>query len=97
MQTATVSHLKASLSEYLMLVKTGEEVLLTERGKPIAKIISLRGSQSVADARMARLEKSGLAKVGKGCLPDDFWLTPSPQDNNGAALAALISDREEGR
>jgi len=97
MQTASVSGLKASLSEYLMLVKTGEEVLLTERGKPIAKIISLRGSESTGDVRMAELERAGLARVGKGCLPDDFWRTPCLRDIKGAALVALISEREEAR
>ena len=38
MKTATVSKLKASLSEYLRQVKAGEEVLVTERGRPIAKL-----------------------------------------------------------
>ena len=37
MRTATVSKLKASLSEYLRQVKAGEEVLVTERGRPIAR------------------------------------------------------------
>lgn len=97
MQTATVSHLKASLSEYLMLVKGGEELLLTERGKPIAKIVSLRDSYSPADIRMAGLERAGLAKLGKGCLPEGFWSNPNIEDNNGVALDALISEREDGR
>ena len=97
MRTASVSGLKASLREYLLFVKTGEEVLLTERGKPIAKIISLRGSDVSADLRVAKLERAGLAKSGKGCLPEVFWSTPSLRDTDGAAVAALFAEREEGR
>ena len=41
MNTASVSKLKATLSEFLALVKTGEEVIVTERGKPIAKIVPI--------------------------------------------------------
>ena len=34
MQTATVSRLKMSLSAYLRQVKAGEEVVITEHGRP---------------------------------------------------------------
>lgn len=97
MLKTSVSDLKASASEYLARVKAGEEILVTDRGKPIAKIIPLRRSELSADVRMAQLELSGLARVGKGDLPEDFWLTPCPSDNGGSVLAALISEREEGR
>ncbi|MEW6544266.1 MAG: type II toxin-antitoxin system prevent-host-death family antitoxin [Nitrospirota bacterium] len=40
MKSATVSKLKATLSEHLAKVKAGGEVLVTERGKPIAKIVA---------------------------------------------------------
>ena len=38
MQTATVSQLKVSLSAYLRQVKAGEELVITERGRPIARL-----------------------------------------------------------
>jgi prevent-host-death family protein len=47
MKTATVSKLKASLSEYLRRVKAGEEVLVTERGRPIAKLSPAPSSQTL--------------------------------------------------
>jgi prevent-host-death family protein len=97
MQRASVSELKASASEYLLRVKAGEEVLITDRGKPVAKIIPLRRSELDADARIAQLERAGLAKVGTGKLPADFWLIPRPRDKEGAVVAALIAEREEGR
>ena len=42
MKTAKVSELKASIREYLSKVKAGEEVIVTDRGKPVAKIIPLK-------------------------------------------------------
>jgi prevent-host-death family protein len=66
MRKASVSDLKASVSEYLARVKAGEEVLVTDRGKPIAKIIPLRRNESEAGLKMAQLEVAGLARVGKG-------------------------------
>ena len=97
MQKISVSDLKASISEYLSMVKAGKEILVTDRGKPIAKIIPLRRNEFPIEASMAQLELSGLARVGKGAIPNDFWATPRLIDKEGAALSALLSEREEGR
>ena len=50
MKTAKVSELKASLSKYVAHVKSGEEVLVTERGKPVAKPAECVSGSSVAIA-----------------------------------------------
>ena len=39
MQITTVSQLKMSLSAYLCQVKAGEEVVITEHGRPIARLL----------------------------------------------------------
>jgi len=39
MSTAGIKDIKNNLSRYLARVKSGEEILITERGKPIARII----------------------------------------------------------
>ena len=39
MKAAKVSELKAGLSKYLARVKRGEQVVITERGRPIAKLV----------------------------------------------------------
>ena len=97
MEKASVSELKASASEYLARVKAGAEVLVTDRGKPIAKIIPLRRNESDDEIRMSQLEIAGLARMSKGRLPVDFWLAAGPADRKGAVLAALISEREDDR
>jgi len=45
MKTAAVSELKALLSKYLSKVKAGEEVVVTDRGRPIAKIVPIKRAE----------------------------------------------------
>jgi prevent-host-death family protein len=97
MPTAAVTELKASLSEYLAKVKAGEEVLVTERGRPVAKIVPIaRGPDEIAPHLLA-LERAGLVRIGSGQLTDEFWDRRKPVDSEGAALRALRVEREEGR
>jgi prevent-host-death family protein len=63
MKAATVWKLKASLSEYLRQVKPGEEVLMTEQGRAIAKLTPA-GSSATLPRHLAEMEKQGLIKVG---------------------------------
>jgi prevent-host-death family protein len=96
MKTATVSKLKASLSEYLRQVKAGEEVLVTERGRPIAKLTPAVSS-AVLPQHLAEMEKQGLVKIGRGRLPKNFWALPRPKDPKGLVVKALLRERDEGR
>ncbi len=96
MHTAAVSEIKASLSEYLGKVKAGEDILITERGRPIARIVPLRRESQVA-GQLEYLEKRGLVKIGSGGLPDDFWSMSRPLDSGAAGLTALLEEREDGR
>lgn len=95
MRTATVSRLKASLSEYLRRVKAGEEVLITERGRPIAKLAPAVGADTLPDHLVA-MEKQGLVKLGSGKLPKDFWDLPRPKDPKGSVVQTVLREREEG-
>ena len=70
MKAAAVSKLKAALSEYLARVKQGEEVLVTERGKPIARIVPIRGGMP-DDARRRELARRGVLRLGKGAVSAD--------------------------
>ena len=95
MKTTTVSKLKASLSEYLRSVKAGEEVLVTERGRPIAKLTPAAGSDVLAD-HLIEMEKHGLIKLGSGKLPKGFWELPRPKDPKGLVVKTVLREREEG-
>ena len=95
MKTATVSKLKASLSEYLRQVKAGEEVLVTERGRPIAKLAAVVSSDTLPE-HLFEMEKQGLLKRGSGKLPKGFWGLPRPKDPKGLVVKAVLREREEG-
>lgn len=96
MTTATVSKLKASLSEYLRRVKAGEEVLVSERGRPIAKLVPVHGKDNLPD-HVAALARQGLARIGSRKLSRAFWALPRPRDPKGKVLQALLEEREHGR
>ena len=95
MKTTTVSKLKASLSEYLRRVKAGEEVLVTERGRPIAKLTPTVASLALPE-HLAQMEKQGLIKAGSEKLPKDFWGLPRPKDPKGLVAKAALEERAEG-
>lgn len=71
MKTAPIAKLKATLSEYIDCVKSGEEVLVTDRGKPVARISPVSG-RLAEDAKYARLVRRGLIRPGKGPITREF-------------------------
>jgi prevent-host-death family protein len=98
-----VAALKANLSRYLLRVKAGNEVVITERGLPVAKIVPLPACEE-HNSRERRLRKAGLLIPAKGKLP--AWLleprtTQSDETRNPGAgasvLKALVEERREGR
>ena len=96
MKTAAVSELKARLSEYLNQVKAGMEVLITDRGKPVARLVPLSRSEDFKES-LAHMEKQGLIRIGPGKLPKNFWRMHRPDDPDGKVLKALLEERESGR
>ena len=61
MNTVGVRELKNRLTHYLRLTKTGEEIVVTERGKPIAMIQKIEKTQpeSSLEARLAKAAAEG--------------------------------------
>jgi prevent-host-death family protein len=96
MKTAAVSELKARLSEYLNQVKAGMEVLITDRGKPVARLVPVSRNKDLKES-LVRMEKQGLIRLGPGKLPKDFWKFSRPEDPKGLVLKALLEEREAGR
>jgi prevent-host-death family protein len=97
MRTTGVTELKAALSETLAYVKAGEEVLVTEHGRPIAKIVPL--SPADPEAGIDELVRAGVLRLPD--LPpltedDEFWRLPRPADPEGLVLKALLEERRSG-
>jgi prevent-host-death family protein len=97
MKNAGVAELKARLSGYLKHVKGGHEVLITERGLPVAKIVPLDASGR-RDERRLRLAKAGLLQLARKPLPR--FLLSAPRGNRSlgtSVLSLLLEERADGR
>ncbi len=95
MQTTTVSQLKMSISAYLRRVKAGEEVLITDHGRPVARLLPVADLASLPE-HLVDMEKKGLLKRAEKSLPEDFWELPRPMDSQAAVRSAVLQEREEG-
>jgi prevent-host-death family protein len=93
MTTVGIRELKAHLSEYLQKVKAGEDVLITERGKVVARLTPQPPGPD--DGRMEKVR----AMVDEGLAAWNFRpFRPEPPANNplGASLSDLVlTEREE--
>jgi len=74
MRSMGIAELKAMLSETLARVKDGEEVLVTEHGRPIARILPLSAA-SPAEATQ-QLVRAGLVRAPEKPLDETFWKLP---------------------
>ena len=82
-----------SFSKTIKAVKSGKDVILTERGKPIAVIKPLTVEEDT-DAAMRRLEAEGLLRRGAKCgKPIPPWR--SPVRIKGQSTARTISEERE--
>jgi prevent-host-death family protein len=65
MSTVGIKELKNCLTQYLRRTKQGEEVIVTERGNPIALIQPIKSADKAVslEARLARLAAQGLVTL----------------------------------
>src|SRR2546425_11542713 len=91
-RSAAVAQLKAKLSEYLARVKAGEEVIVTKRGRPIARIVPLSRDAAAAAAELGELARAGLVRIGSGRLPAGFWKMPRPRPARGAGGQGVVGE-----
>lgn len=92
MKAVGVRELKNRLSEYLRLVKTGEEVLVTDRGEVIAELHqpTLRRVRP-AEGSLEDLARQGKVRIG---LPNDPSIYPHLDQVLSPGAAARLLDAE---
>ncbi len=66
---AGIKEIKNNLSRYLAKVKSGEEILITERGKPVARIIKENEGSRSTRAALSLLIQKGLITLPTQSLP----------------------------
>ena len=99
MRSASVSETKAKLSALLDLVRAGETVTITDRGRPVAWLVPAAGSEAESDEEhLARLERKGIIRRGKPMTDETRRLILSPPpDLGGGLVEELIEERRSGR
>ena len=86
-----VRELKNNLSRFLVQVKEGKEIVITERGKPIARIVKESPDTDRVRARLAPLIESGLVVWPDRTLAKND-LAPLPATGRAAA-EMVVEDR----
>ena len=94
MSTVAMTQFKVSLSKYFRKVKQGEEILVTEPGRPVARLLPVCGEEGLPE-HLQEMVRQGQARAGTGKIPKEFWNLPRPSDPEGAILRALLDEREE--
>ena len=85
----------ALTSKLLKLVRKGREVVLTDRGEPVGKIVPIEAETLPLAARIHRLESQGVIEPGQHKEPRKIPLPiPVPDD---LAQRILSEDRDGGR
>jgi prevent-host-death family protein len=96
MATASISETKAKLSALLDRVKAGEEVTITDRGRPVARIVPLVTTEVDWDERIERLERQGVLTRPRKTLDLDRFLSRPLPEARESVLEALLEERREG-
>ena len=103
MKVVAVEEIQSPLTEYIAIVKAGEELVFTQDGKPVAWMTAEKtaceetDSEDEYEAHLQKLEEDGVIRRGTGRLPDNFWDMPLPEFKNGTLSDALLEERAEGR
>ncbi len=98
MRSVNIADLKDNLSAYLNQVVQGEEVVIRNRKKPIAKIVPFKSEDSdaeelalVAEGKLRLAEKKMTEQMRKS-----FWSMAAPRVSLKKVVRAVLKDRDEG-
>lgn len=93
MRTVNIAELKNQLSRYLDEVRQGQEVVVRDRHRPIAKLVPLDVAEEIGAEERA-LIASGQLRPARKRLPASFWRLAGLRIAPMKAVAALVADRD---
>ena len=98
MVRAGIAELKAQLSHYLSMTRAGEEVVITDRGRPVARLMPLDERETDIPAHLLEMERRGEVRIGTVRSTQKAGELPRPRTREGySVVQALIEERREGR
>jgi prevent-host-death family protein len=93
MRSVSVARLKNQLSKLLTYARNGEEVVICERGLPVAKLVPFCAED--ADSHDLSLAAAGKLRLPSARLNlKEFLKMPAPRVAGHKAIRALLADRE---
>jgi len=97
MKGVSVSQLKAHLSRYLREVRRGGEILVLDRGAPVARLTQPGRTEAgdSDDDRRQRLARAGVLRAGAGGGQVARVLRAGPLELGITLSDALDADRDE--
>lgn len=93
MRSTNIADLRNRLTQYLREVRAGEEIIVRDRQRPIAKLVPFTVEDDDADD--AALVAAGLMRKGSGVIPPSFWKARRSRVTLPVAVAAVRADRDE--
>jgi prevent-host-death family protein len=94
MRTVNIADLKYNLSAYLERARAGEELLVIDRNRPIARLEPLAAGVNL-DSEEMEVAAAGRVRLPNSSLPDSFWKMPAPHVSLEDAVSAVTSERDE--
>ena len=79
-----IRELRAGLSRYVERVKQGEEIVVTEHGRPVARLVPMNGERKID-----RLIREGTLIPGRR----PKGRRPAPVDADGATLSDIVIEQ----
>ncbi len=88
----SVAELKAKLSSFLARVRDGEDVVVTDRGKPVARLVPFQARTSEQAEVLQRLAREGVVRLP---LTEPVEPRMPLARSRKSVLEALLEERRE--
>ncbi len=97
MRSVNIAELKNRLSAYITFAQAGEEVIIRDRNRPVAKLVPFV-AEGLSEEVMELVAKGLMTLPEKPMDWDAFSRMPLAKPKRGASLTrALLEEREESR
>jgi prevent-host-death family protein len=94
MQTVNVTELQTNLIAWLERVRAGEEVLVSDLNRPIARLLPVEIGDGI-EAEELEMAAAGLVRLPTEELPESFWEMEAPVVAMEDIVAAVRAERDE--
>lgn len=99
MSSINISSLKDQLSAVLQRVRKGEEIVVMDRDRPVARLTPItHAAAGDAVSQLRELQQRGIVLAASKARPTRRWIESHlVRGMKGSAVAALLQERDEGR